>query len=152
MVSGERRWRLRTERILLPRWVLVAQYLGFFVLAVLVGAQGIIAFREAAPPNYEPVWCFALALGSLVAAFACWWLPPRIGDALEKWAAVWVSGWLAALLSAVIVSSGHHSASWFYVLLVCCSPVGRVIQLFGRAGRDASGGEPDDVAPGGSGE
>lgn len=123
-------WRRRLYSrtpILIPRWVLTGTYLSFTVLAALVGLKGLNALDFSRWDGYTPLWCLALVVGSVVAAYAS--LKPE-REKIEKWAAAWVTGWLAVVLVVTFIHAASTSAAWFYMLLVTVLPAGRAVHLF----------------------
>lgn len=120
--------RLR-EPITIPRWVLTVKYAFFLVLAGATAVRGSATLDLTTPAGYTPIWCAAVAAGALVA------LPSsivRAWEAAEKWAAVWIAGWLSVVAVGAALAEG---SGWLYATLVALLPAGRAISLFSKPPR-----------------
>ena len=120
------RSNMRTP-IYIPRWVLVAKYGFFLVIAGVTAIRGSVTLDLTTPTGYTPIWCAAVAVGAVVALPASFL--PKLADA-EKWAAAWIAGWLSVVaVNAFFISDG---AGWLYVAGITLLPAGRAIALFSK--------------------
>lgn len=119
--------RRLNDPISMPRWVLPAKYLFFIMLAASTFVSGLRTLDLTTPATYTPIWCLAIAVGSIVA------LPASVtirGEHVERWAAAWVAGWLSVVaFNSFFVSTG---AGWLFVAFVTFVPAGRAVYLFSR--------------------
>lgn len=115
------------EPIYVPRWTLVLIYAFFVILAALTSIRGLGTLDLTAPASYTPIWSGAVAIGALVALPAS--LTPKL-EAIEKWAAAWIAGWLGFI--AVGAAYTSTTAGWLFTVLVTLLPAGRAFQLFSK--------------------
>lgn len=134
-----RRTALR-EPIVIPRWLLVALYVGFFALGIASTIVGVPALEHATWRSYTIGWAAALTTTSIFAAIGA--LRPE-AETVEKWGAVGVTSIISAYtVSAIIIALypahyGVAASRWalaIMLIIMTMLPACRAWSLLRRTG------------------
>lgn len=127
------------DPLVIPRFVLTLKYAAFVVLGVLGLVAGVTSLQLTTFDGYTFVWSSGIVLS---AAAATWASVRSRWEPTEKWAAVILTGWMAAWSIAALVRIaifGEGSATGAFALfMLTFLPGARAIRLLKQSGQSPS--------------